>query len=191
MVRACDSWHQPDAQPSAAAVTAGDDATTNDASILNLNDDCLDVIFKNLEMLDQVNLAQCCSRLKGVFAMRAKVEYKILDLEDLEFLTLWQARQFLQMAGPQIEKLEGRATYNHFKRVVKFLGIYCTNVKSIGITSKRLTANNLRRLLKNMSLVEELRLNDAYLKDGCILVFRKLKHLKVLAIEENYHLTGK
>lgn len=198
-VRACDSWHQPDAQAHSTKDASGEDVDTKNSSkdsidesisILNLNDDCLELIFKHLPMKDKIQLARSCSRLRNVFEMHSKIEYKRFALCDLDNLTLWQTRQFLEMAGPQIERLDGQVPYKQVNRIMEFLGLFCTNVKTVCIDGNHLKPSILRKLLRKMTNVETLELNDTELCDSSIPVLKNLPGLKSLSLNENCELTG-
>ncbi|XP_059225277.1 putative RNA-binding protein EEED8.10 isoform X2 [Stomoxys calcitrans] len=194
-VRACDSWHQPGALGKKDASGATDNSSSEqcqqEALILNLNDDCLDLIFKNLPLLDQINFARTCRRLKDVFTMHSKACYKHFLLPDLEKLTLWQTRQFLEMAGPCIEVLTGQLSYKQTNRIIEFLGLFCTNVKTLQMTKVILKPKNLRKLLKNMTKIEALYLGNTELCDSCIPILKNLPNLKTLGLERNTELTGR
>ncbi|XP_058984971.1 uncharacterized protein LOC131805609 isoform X3 [Musca domestica] len=199
-VRACDSWHQPDAQAHSTKDASGEDVDTKNSSknsidesisILNLNDDCLELIFKHLPMKDKIQLARSCSRLRNVFEMHSKIEYKRFALCDLDNLTLWQTRQFLEMAGPQIERLDGPVPYKQVNRIMEFLGLFCTNVKTVCIDGNHLKPSILCKLLRKMTNVETLELNDTGLCDFSIPVLKNLPGLKSLSLNENCELTGK
>ncbi|XP_073847595.1 uncharacterized protein isoform X2 [Musca autumnalis] len=205
-VRACDSWHQPDAQGGQShngkdnSAGVGSDGDANEASnetiedsisLLNLNDDCLELIFQNLPMKDKIQLARTCNRLRSVFEMHSKIEYKRFLLYELDNLTLWQIRQFLEMAGPQIETLDGQVPYRQSNRIMEFLGLFCTNVKSLSIDSNHLKPSVLRKLLRKMTNIESLELNDTELCDSSIPVLKNLPNLKVLSLKQNCEITGK
>lgn len=117
-----------------------------DALILNLNDDCLEHICKNLELRDQINFARACPRFRDVFTMLSKVVYKIIQLEKISSLTLWQIREFLKMSGPHIETLKGKVLSNDCNRIVQFLSLYCTNVKTVDIYPMKCNPVYLRQL---------------------------------------------
>ncbi|XP_075166064.1 uncharacterized protein LOC142238338 isoform X2 [Haematobia irritans] len=196
-VRACDSWHQPGAKENAycsATTTSTGINNTNNASclqeealILKLNDDCLEMIVNFLPIVDQINFGQTC-RFNGVFIMHSKTKYKKLKLRILEKLTLWQTRRFLQMAGPQIHILED-TYWEPNTRVIESLGLFCKNVETIDISDIELKPALLRKLLKNMKNVNKLILNRAGLSDLCIPVFKNLPKLKHLSLDDNSKLT--
>ncbi|XP_075164903.1 uncharacterized protein LOC142237460 isoform X2 [Haematobia irritans] len=198
-IRACDSWHQPGAKENSDSTATTSTANNNansascseqEALILQLNDDCLEMILKFLPMVDQINFAQTCCRLKDIFAMHSKSEYKILLLNDLDNLTLWQIRQFLQMAGPHIQTLEGEMIHKHSHRVIESMGLFCTNVEVINIQSSLLKPVMLRKLFKKMKNVKVLTLHDTDLVDSCIPILKNLSNLKELSLDGNCELTG-
>lgn len=141
--------------------------------------------------MDKINLSQTCSRLRDVFIIHSKFEYKKFNLYELDLLTLWQTRQFLEMAGPQIEFLEGQVPFKQTKRIIEFLGNFCINVKNVRINGTSLKAHILRKLLKKMTNINELHLNDTECNDTCIPVLKNLPNLKILSLDENCEITGK
>uniref|UniRef100_A0A1A9VJD1 RRM domain-containing protein n=1 Tax=Glossina austeni TaxID=7395 RepID=A0A1A9VJD1_GLOAU len=193
-VKACDSWHQPDAQQQDVEKGEEDETleqTLPPASILNLNDDCLEQICKHLHLRDQIQFARTCQRFRDVFEMISKIEYKKLILEEVQSLTLWQLRDFLQIAGPHVETLMGTISSRKSRRVGEFLGIYCINVKTVTIDTTRFKPLFLKKFLQRMKCITELELHDVNLTDRCVDVLKKLTNLKILRVPRNCELTGK
>uniref|UniRef100_A0A1A9WBL5 RRM domain-containing protein n=1 Tax=Glossina brevipalpis TaxID=37001 RepID=A0A1A9WBL5_9MUSC len=191
-VKACDSWHQPDAYQLniEQAVVEENHLIPSSALILNLNDDCLEIVCKNLELKDKIRFARTCKRFHDVFIMSSKITYKTLLLHDLRPLTLWQIRQFLEMVGPSIETLKGKIFHKHWTRLAEFLSFYCKNVKSVIFYDSTFKPRFLRRFLIGMTSLTVLELHDADLNDECIEILKESPNLKVLRLSKNYDLSG-
>uniref|UniRef100_A0A1A9WIX6 RRM domain-containing protein n=1 Tax=Glossina brevipalpis TaxID=37001 RepID=A0A1A9WIX6_9MUSC len=192
-VKACDTWHQPDAQQEVAKAEEDENVEQNlpPALILNLNDDCLEQICKNLKLRDQIQFARTCQRFRNVFEMISKIQYKKLVLEEIQSLTLWELRDFLQIAGSHVDTLTGTISTKKTKRGAEFLGTYCTNVKTVNIDTTRFKPLLLKKFLQRMKYITELELSDVNLTDRCVDVLKKLTNLKILRLPRNYGLTGK
>lgn len=163
---------------------------TSQPSILMLNDDCLEHIFKKLELKEQVRLSRSCQRFRDVFEMVCKTEHKTHVVEELSPLTLWETREFFKTAGPSIEELFGSVPYKDRERIVEFISNFCPIIKIIDFNASRLKSAVLKKLLNKLTNVTVLKLADCSLNDNAILAIKKLTKLETLMVANNYELTG-
>uniref|UniRef100_A0A1B0FDK9 F-box domain-containing protein n=1 Tax=Glossina morsitans morsitans TaxID=37546 RepID=A0A1B0FDK9_GLOMM len=107
-VKACDTWHQPntDLYYIETKMITNNDLIPPTASILILNDDCLEKICKYLELRDKIRFTRVCNRFYDVFIMTSKFAYKTLLLDDIRTLTLWEARFECIAKLPKLKNLE-------------------------------------------------------------------------------------
>lgn len=191
-VKACDTWHQPntDLYYIETKMITNNDLIPPTASILILNDDCLEKICKYLELRDKIRFTRVCNRFYDVFIMTSKFAYKTLLLDDIRTLTLWEVRQFLQMIGPFVKTLKGRIRHKQRTRVTDFLNRYCRNVKSIILYDSLFKASALKRFLIGMTSLNALELHCAFLRNSCIDVIKEIPNLRVLRLSMNYDLNG-
>lgn len=163
----------------------------NHSLILKLNDDCLEMIFKKLPRIDQINLACTCQRLRNVFILYSKVAYKTVRLSDNEYISEWQDHQFFKMAGSHIETLVLNRTYFIANNIFNCAAKFCNNVKILVIHAASLEARMFRNLIVNMTSITCLRLSDCNLQDSGIKCLGILHNLIALILEHNGSITGK
>ncbi|XP_061397834.1 uncharacterized protein LOC133333533 [Musca vetustissima] len=156
-IRVCadDSWQQPDAKNNVRNNNGTNEYTKEmSTSILNLNYDCFEIIFEYLSLKDQVSVARTCGRLRSLFEMYAKREYKYFELYDFteDELTLWEVRDFLEIVGPHMVMvaISGKENKCH-DRFLEYVSLYCTNLSEICLVAHRLKRSVLDRVFTNLS----------------------------------------
>lgn len=164
------------------------------ALILNLNDDCLEYICKQLTPKNQINFALTCQRFCDIFKMISSVEYLTLSTDTFIDWTPWQVRLFLQLVGSQVKTLivdfiifdaDSRWKMTTY---IKFLSLFCTNVEMLLVFSCDVPSSLLRSLFGNMKQLKELELCNT--NDNLIKYLKKFKNLKSLSITNNSDITG-
>lgn len=207
-LQACQSYHQPDGLKIIAQLTENSkhDSVIEEASsiscnnaytrpqqnalILNLNDDCLEHICKQLQPEDQINFALTCQRFCDIFKMISSVEYLTLSTDTFIDWTMWQARIFLQMVGPQVKTLIVEFFLLNFDAdsrwkmtsYIKFMSLFCTNVEML-FEFCNVPYTLMRSLFGSMKQLKELKLCNA--NDNLIKYLKKFKHLKSLSIKSD------
>lgn len=163
-----------------------DNAQTSQPSILMLNDDCLEHIFKTLDVKEQFGLSCACQRLHEVFKMVCKIENKTHTLGH----PLWETRDFFETAGPFIEELIGSGPYKYkdSKTILEFICNFCPNIQDLSFTKLRLKSDIT--LLNNLTKITSLKLQNCSLNDNAILTIVMLPKLDFLSVDLNNKLTG-
>ncbi|XP_017476031.1 PREDICTED: uncharacterized protein LOC108366188 isoform X1 [Rhagoletis zephyria] len=217
-VKAGDSWNQPDAEKACSQKPNETDAASTSAeskqknkseevkpaatptyhaasveglNVLALNDDCLEMICRLLELRDQVRFARVCQRFQDVFKMFSKHEFKNFDLYKMSGMTLWEIRDFFRFAGENIEHVAGNIPFKNRERIIEFIRIFCSNLKRISLDDSKMRPECLKKLLRNFPLLKDLNLHDCSLNDSSVQTLHHLDKLESLALSENYELTGK
>ncbi|XP_004517472.1 uncharacterized protein LOC101456602 [Ceratitis capitata] len=165
--------------------------TTNGLSLLSLDDDCLEIICRGLKPKEQVRFARVCPRLENVFAQYCRRAYKILVLENIIDLTVWEARDFFRFAGEYIEELKGGFHHKFLEEILNYIVKYCPRLVKINLGDTALSQRCYTRFMRRLPQIRELSFNYGYYKDNSILSLQNLKHLESLAICRNEGLTGK
>lgn len=162
-----------------------------DAPIFRLNDYCLEMICRKLPLRAQLQFARTCQRFRNVFVMLPKVEYRSLLIDDLQHLTLWEIRDFLQLFGEHVHILKGAIPRKDNARITEMLGTFCTQVQYLTLRLVKFTPSMLKKLIGKMQMLTTLRLHDVTFNDNCILELRSLKNLRTLYLIDNYEITGR
>uniref|UniRef100_A0A1A9X003 RRM domain-containing protein n=1 Tax=Glossina brevipalpis TaxID=37001 RepID=A0A1A9X003_9MUSC len=183
-VQPSDTWHQPKAKQTIEQVTKKD-LIPQIEYISMLNDDCVIRITENLGLGDRIAFALAWQPYRNIFIMTSKVTYKTVLLDNLQPLTLYQVREFLQMVGASVETLKGKILHKKWMRIAELLNRYCRNVKSVLMYDKSVNTRFLRKLLIGMTSLIVLELHYVGLRDEDMDVLKELPNLKVLRLSMN------
>ncbi|XP_030238864.1 uncharacterized protein LOC108652885 [Drosophila navojoa] len=180
-----DSWHQPDAQ---GIPLAADDEPA--AAIMNLNDHCLDHIFRMLPLSDRIHFARTCLRFREIYKQAAPALDKSMKFEEFTDLTMWDVRDFFLLSGPHVKEIEGVIPQRHFKRLVEFLGNNCINLTTLKITVNKLPLKMMEKIFGKLNKLQNLQLRCCGLRNDALLALKHLPMLKNLDLSNNDKLTG-
>ncbi|CAD7006726.1 unnamed protein product [Ceratitis capitata] len=143
------------------ATAVVEDKGTN---ILALNNDCLDMICSWLQPNEQVRFARTCTRFADIFATRCKHEYKTMDLEKFNYMTVWEMRDFLYYTGNYIEEIVNPIPNLQHEKILQLINKHCPNLQTATLTESALTPIQFKDLLRNAPQLKELQLRNSKLK---------------------------
>ncbi|KAM8703834.1 hypothetical protein ACLKA7_008461 [Drosophila subpalustris] len=100
------SWHQPDAEKMPHR-PENVDPNEPPAAIMKLNDHCLENIFSQLSLPDRIHFA--CYRFRNIYEGMSPFFDKSINFNSnlFEAMTAWDLRDFFQLSGRNIKKIEG------------------------------------------------------------------------------------
>ncbi|XP_037952917.1 uncharacterized protein LOC119683336 [Teleopsis dalmanni] len=158
-------------------------------TILDLNEDCLRYICKNLLLVDQLRFAATSKYIFNVVQMCSALKYKEFKLEQLMGLTFDEICIFLNTFGAYIESLSYFDIAFDLKQILEA----CKNIKylyfdSIEISSK---LTSVLDTLHHHKYLQKLVCENCTLEDEDIILLGKLTTLKCLNLRRNRRLTGK
>ncbi|CAD7012229.1 unnamed protein product [Ceratitis capitata] len=200
-VNACESWEQPEAYNGGvdfntriAALNLNGDLidfyTPMRTNILQLNDECLEAICCYLPLRDQIRFSRVCRRFRDIFKYTCKNTSKVFNMNQLIGMTLWDIREFFQMAGANIEELIGAVPYNYQDRI-DFISELSPRVRRVDLNCNNVESASLLRLLERFHAVTYVELHNFSLNDSSVLALRKLPNLRALILDQSFELTGK
>ncbi|XP_053964483.1 F-box/LRR-repeat protein 2-like [Anastrepha ludens] len=200
-VNACESWEQPEAYKGGvdfnariAALNLNGDLidfyTPIRTNILQLNDECLEVICLYLPLRDQIRFSRVCRRFRDIFKHTCKCAPKVFNMNQLIGMTLWDIREFFEMAGANIEELIGSVPYNYQERI-DFISEMSPKVRRVNLNCNNVESASLLRLLERFHAVTYVELHNFSLNDNAVLALRKLPNLRALVLDQSFELTGK
>ncbi|KAL7723120.1 hypothetical protein ACLKA6_004162, partial [Drosophila palustris] len=110
-VRPSYSWHQPDAEQMPQRPENVDPNEPNEpAAIMKLNDYCLGHIFSLLSLRDRIHFARTCYRFRNIYEGMSPSLDKSITFDLFEGMTAWELRDFFQLSGRYIKKIEGNVS---------------------------------------------------------------------------------
>ncbi|KAH8404415.1 hypothetical protein KR222_011464 [Zaprionus bogoriensis] len=174
-VEAFYSWGQPDVESIAPI--------PSHSHIMRLNDDCLERIYRNLPLLDQLNLARICRR-------PCPFLHRYVHLGLFRTMTLWNVRDFLLYFGSGLREIVGKMPQLHRRRYCEFIGAYCDNLRVLRISQSPFSVRDMRNMFSNFRQLEELQLTGCSLTDDALLELSQLQALRKLDLCYNDKLTG-
>ncbi|KAL7727190.1 hypothetical protein ACLKA6_004455 [Drosophila palustris] len=184
------SWHQPDAEQMPQRPENVD--PNEPAAIMKLNDYCLGHIFSLLSLRDRIHFARTCYRFRNIYEGMSPSLDKSITFELFEGMTAWELRDFFQLSGRYIKKIDGNVPWN-WKSVFSFLGKHCINLQSL-MCGNGIAPNffkfNVFKLFANLNSLQSLELSYCGLADEHLQALMHLKQLKKLDLSSNYCLTG-
>ncbi|XP_055530252.1 uncharacterized protein LOC129721561 isoform X2 [Wyeomyia smithii] len=164
-------------------------------NILQLDDDCLMLIFDQLEIMDLISLEKTCDRFGSVVHDIYK-RYKVFDfdhaLTDKAFLTMLDAKTVLTEVGAFMRSLSisQKRFLRPGLRVLKLIPRCCSNLTELEIrdfTLNSITLNNLEAVFKNL---EGLSLINCGISDSIEPNLSRAKNLQRLDLSLNSEITG-
>ncbi|XP_055597439.1 uncharacterized protein LOC129747314 [Uranotaenia lowii] len=175
------------------------EVTGNDSegmSVLQLNDDCLMLIFEHFELMDLISLRKTCSRFAEI-AREMYKRYKILDLDceapEKINLTMLDVKTILSEVGPFVDELH--ISMNRFNqpavRILYLIPRHCVNLKDLNIDDFTLSAKKLQGLSTAFKALEGLTLSSCGIGDYVEKYLRLAKDLQRLDLSLNSQITGK
>lgn len=168
--------------------SADDEVATSEPSLLLLNDDCLIQLFKRLELLDFVNLAKTCVRLKNVAGdtFVHKFQSVVINDEREEYptsikVTKQQFSDVLSLIGGRVLSIELCDGYDFLLQTVTDK---CKNVNSLALWYCKL---NISRQLQEFKNLKELRIYDCDISNfHLFLIFINNPGIETLAYDWAY-----
>ncbi|XP_058462556.1 uncharacterized protein LOC131437304 isoform X3 [Malaya genurostris] len=194
----CDSNQELAADSNAATSRESifNDADSEQINILHLNDDCLMLIFDQLDLLDLIALKKTCCRFQGIACNLFK-RYKLLDLDmeltEKKYLTMLDVKTLLSEVGSFVHHL--CITRDRFiKPCVRMLNLihrHCPNLTDLTIHDFKLTSKTLHSLNVVFQSLEGLTLSSCGISDKIDMSLKQAKKLQRLNLSSNSELTGK
>ncbi|KAL7731261.1 hypothetical protein ACLKA6_014441 [Drosophila palustris] len=177
------SWHQPDAEKMPHR-PENVDPNEPPAAIMKLNDHCLEHIFSQLSLPDRIHFARTCFRFRNIYEGMSPFLDKSINLNSNLFgaMTAWDLRDFFQLSGRNIKKIEGTIKRRYYNHVCSFLGMHCINLHSMRI-EKDSYVNP--RLFANLKCLQNLELDGFDFGDEHFQWLMHLKQLKKLDLSSN------
>lgn len=132
-------------------------------SIISLHMDCLDHIYRELDLLDQVNLATLHPNLSEAFAYLNRRRFKEINLDELKNYDYKYIDLIIKMCGRNVLALH----VNGYEKSVEMLQLaqqYCPHLENVSVF---ITPDNLIQIqgilinLKTLKEIEITRQNDA------------------------------
>ncbi|XP_023163771.1 F-box/LRR-repeat protein 7-like [Drosophila hydei] len=185
-----DSWHQPDVYDKDCNKPGSADGDEPLAAILNLNDHCLDHIFRLLPRPDRIHFARVCLRFREIYIQAAPALDKSITFEEFADLTMWDVRDFFMLSGSHVKEMVGVIPQRHIKRLAEYLGSNCINLTTLKISANKLPLNIMEKIFAKLDKLQILQLRGCDLRNDALLALKNLPELKVLDLSNNNRLTG-
>ncbi|XP_067626548.1 F-box/LRR-repeat protein 2-like isoform X2 [Eurosta solidaginis] len=200
-VNACESWQQPEAYKGSVDFNARivalnlngdliDFYSPMRTNILQLNDECLESICLHLPLRDQIRFSRVCRRFRDIFKHICKCASKTFNMNQLIGMTLWDIREFFEMAGANIEELIGAVPYNYQDRI-DFISEFSPRIRRVNLNCNNVESASLLRLLECFHAVTYVKLHNFSLNDSAVLAFKNLPNLRALVLDQICELSGK
>lgn len=172
-VEAYYSWGQPGVE----------EIDPSDYSIMRLNDDCLERIYRYLPLPDQLNLARLCRRCPAL--------YRSINVGIFTSMSLWNVRDFFIYFGSYLREIVGQMPQKHVRHLCQFLGEHCSNLRSLRISMTVLSERSMYKLFSQKLLqLEVLQLQYSKLDDEYLPALSGLRNLRKLDLCYNDLLKG-
>ncbi|XP_036333965.1 uncharacterized protein LOC118744764 isoform X1 [Rhagoletis pomonella] len=187
IVKACPSWEQPFEMECPSM-------ENNCLSLVLLNDYCLEEIFKNLDLRQQIRLSLCHPRLKQVFMQMICPRLpRHVNFERLWYYSTWELRQFFYTVGYYIESILVGRRY----LTLSAKNNSCTFMKECNMRVRRLHIMSLYSWVYNdflnalsLDYITDLELYNCNLCDFDLECLRKLRNLRALGLACNHRIEG-
>ncbi|XP_053685269.1 uncharacterized protein LOC128734897 [Sabethes cyaneus] len=196
----CDSEKCSNTNIDASSVESGKDNLAEEAgrtsmNILQMNDDCLMLIFGQLDLMDLISLEKTCDRFGSIVNDIYK-RYKKFDFDDelqnKAYLTMLDAKTVLTEVGSFMRSLS--ISQNRFLqpglRVLKLIPRFCLNLTELEIrdfTLNPITIQSLESVFKNL---EALSLVCCGISDNIETSLSRAKNLHRLDLSLNSEIIG-
>ncbi|XP_055384632.1 uncharacterized protein LOC129614208 [Condylostylus longicornis] len=192
IVRSADSWKQPFQKKLNKSEDEVIDCENTSYSILNLNDDCLFIIFKYLPFNEQIKMSTLCTRLEYIFELIYKTS-KTLDIDLEESLTLMDFRQGLQKIGHHIENItfSSGLSMRNFTRFIDFVSKFCPNLCKLRLDSLHFKYTEIfHKISTKLHTICHLELKNCSINDEMMNLLSKITTIEYLDLTDNYEITG-
>ncbi|XP_058832873.1 uncharacterized protein LOC131690834 isoform X2 [Topomyia yanbarensis] len=169
---------------------------SEEMNILHLNDDCLMMIFDQLDLQDLIALRKTCSRFDGI-ACNIFKRYKLFDFDieliEKKYLTMLDAKTLLSEVGSFIHHLSiARDRFSKpGARILNLIPRHCPNLTELEIHDFKLTPKALKNLEVVFKSLVGLTLIDCGIDDKIDRSLKYAKKLQRLDLSLNSELTGR
>ncbi|XP_034478318.1 uncharacterized protein LOC117784629 [Drosophila innubila] len=180
-VKPSDSWQQPDADKMPDK-PENVDPNENTASIMKLNDYCLEHIFRKLSLTDRINFARTCFRFRCIYEGISPMLDKSIDCKIFNEMNEWEMRDFFQLSGRNIKQIKSGFGSYHWNLLCEFIGKRCVNLQSMTLWNTSLTSDNIFKIFANLNGLQNLELSNCDINDGNIQALEHLSQLKKLCL---------
>lgn len=203
MVHPCSTWEQPlqitaynENEPSTSSQFHNNPAQYTEDNILTLNDYCLEMIFKFLDLHDQLRFSFCHERLESIFVNMICPRFpQHLQLDDLcsGKLSDWEIWQFLKTAGQYIKyiKFSQKVTWKNItareSEILTMVKEFCINIQRVQIMK---TFYHKLDFFVNINNLTEIELYSANMIDSDLEYLVKCENLISLGLARNSRLIG-
>nr|XP_016930056.1 uncharacterized protein LOC108009865 [Drosophila suzukii] len=181
-VQASDSWHQPDAYGPAMLPN---DKVKAPPAIMSLNDHCLEHVLQCLTLSDQIHFARTCLRFRAVYQMATARLHKEVSLDQFDGMTVWDLRDFFELSGCHVQKVEGTMPTVHELRLCDFLAVKCSNIQTMELFNTPMSSRNMHKVFGKMPKLKTLHLIMSNVSDSNLMALRNLSSLKTLNLDGN------
>lgn len=191
----CDSQKSVDTANVDHRSSEPDEADPEAMHILQLNDDCLMLIFDQLDIMDLISLAKTCDRFSTIVDGIFK-RYKSFDFDhamrDKTFLTMLDAKTVFTEVGSFMRSLSisQKRFLRPGLRILKSIPRFCSNLTELEIrdfTLNSITLNILETVFKQL---EGLSLISCGIGDSIEPNLSKARSLQRLDLSMNSEITG-
>ncbi|XP_004518995.1 uncharacterized protein LOC101458493 [Ceratitis capitata] len=168
------TWNQPDHDK---LVNTEQPIFQNDLQVLEntttihaINNDCLQIILKNLTLPEQIRFGRVCEWFADAFSSYAKSRYKTCDLNVLNSMTLWYARDFFRFAGASFERFNGSLYCERGLEYVDYIQEYCSRLKELNLVNFIVHDEFIETLLhltqlEKLTLIDNLEITGKYISE--------------------------
>lgn len=165
-------------------------------NILQLNDDCLMLIFQQLDLAQLITLKNTCTRFEMIARDMFK-RFKSINFSShiysKAYITMLDAKNILTEVGPYVENLN-IAREDFLRPGVRTLTLiprYCTSLKTLCIKDFTLNPKTLKSLASVFGALQELSLIACGVSDNIERHLAQAKNLQRLDLSSNSEITGK
>ncbi|XP_063704999.1 uncharacterized protein LOC134834307 [Culicoides brevitarsis] len=100
-------------------------------SLMDLNDDCLEMVLKNFDLEDLLEIRDVCPRLDAVIN-RFRRKFTNFNTVEHRFITKDNIAKVLEFLGPTMKSLECKPVYQMNRvALLAFVGMFCTTLEKL------------------------------------------------------------
>ncbi|XP_055624150.1 uncharacterized protein LOC129767370 [Toxorhynchites rutilus septentrionalis] len=163
-------------------------------NILQLNDDCLMLIFEQVDLMEHIALKRTCARFQGI-AENILKRHKFFDFDLYEdiCLTMLNTRDILTEVGPHIEHLNisPEPFARPGTRILNLIPRHCLHLSELEIRDFTLNPKVLRNLEVVFRSLTALTLSGCGIGDNIEKNLANAKRLERVNLSSNSEITGK
>lgn len=193
VIRPADVWHQPDFKDVHQLKVNERVVQDVAGTVLMLNDDCLEKIFKYLPMRDLLKAERVCWRFRSIAEMIYKT-FKVFDSEPYQEFSVMELRSLIYNIGPYCHSLYVKFyVANRNLQVLRFAAQYCTSVTALHLCGIEISykIKNIQNLFRNLTKLE---IEACSMSDQSLIYLMKASEndsITELNLSSNHELTGK